>query len=164
MTAVRSLFSIPVLKRLTKSVIQNVYGCKWFRAMQYANLNPGILPRDRTEQVLPFEIVGTDYAGPLYCKSKGKKDIKAYIFLFSCSVSRAVHLELVSNLTTAEFIKCFEKLISRRGKPNIIYSDNAKTFKAGAKWLSSINRDAKFHDFLSKERIIWKFNLSRAPW
>ena len=75
-----------------------------------------------------------------------------------------MHFELVSNLTTTKFIKSFKKLIAGRGKPNIIYSDNAKTFKAGAKWLSSINRDAKFHDFLSKERIIWKFNLSRAPW
>ena len=43
-------------------------------------------------------------------------------------------------------------------------SDNVKTFKAGAKWLNSINRDVNFHDFLSKEKIIWKFNLSRAPW
>ena len=43
--------------------------------------------------------------------------------------------------------------ISRRGKPNIIYSDNMKTFKAEAKWLSNINRDVKFHYFLSKERL-----------
>ena len=70
----------------------------------------------------------------------------------------------MSNLTTTEFIKSFKKLISRRVKPNIIYSDNAKTFKAGAKWLNSINRDVKFNGFLSKERITWKFNLSRAPW
>ena len=83
------------------------------------------------------------------------------MLLFSCSVSRAVHLELMSNLTTAKFIKSFKKLISRRAKPNT-YSDNTKTFKAEAEWLSSINRDEKFHDFLSKEKIIWKFNLSRT--
>ena len=46
----------------------------------------------------------------------------------------------------------------------MIYSDNEKTYKAGAKWFNSISRDEKFHDFLSKEKIIWKFNLSRAPW
>ena len=70
----------------------------------------------------------------------------------------------MSNLSTNEFIRSFKRLISRRGKPNVIYSDNAKTFKAGAKWLNSINRDEQFHDFLIKEKIIWKFNLSRAPW
>ena len=164
MAAVRSLFWIPVLRKLTKSVIQNCYGCKRFRATHYPNPKPGLLPRDRTEQALPFEIVGTDYAGPLYYKSTGKKELKAYILLFSYSVSRAVHLELVSNLSTNEFIRSVKRLISRRGKPNVIYSDNAKTFKAGAKWLNSINRDEQFHDFLIKEKIIWKFNLSRAPW
>ena len=163
MAAVGFLFWVPVLRKLTKSVIQNCYGCKRFRATHYPNLKPELLPRDRTAQALPFKIVGTNYSGPLYYKSKGKKDLKTYILLFSCSVSGDVHLELVPNLTTKEFVKGFKKLISRRGKPNIIYSDNAKTFKAGEKWLNSINTEVKFHDFLSKEKIIWKFNLSRAP-
>ena len=91
---------------------------------------------------------------------KIKKVLKHASYYFP----EVLHLELVSNLTTTEFIKSFKKLISRRGKPNIIDSDNAKTFKAGAKWLNGINRDDKFHDFLSGEKIIWKFNLSRVPW
>ena len=70
----------------------------------------------------------------------------------------------MSNLSTTEFIKSFKRLISRRRKPNIIYSDNAKAFKSGAKWLKNINRDKQLHDFLIKEKIIWKFNLSRASW
>ena len=164
MAAVRSIFWTPVLRKLTKSVIQNCYGCKRFRATHYPNPKPGFLTRDRTEQPLPSEIIGTDYVGPLYYKSKGKKDLKTYILSFFCSVSRTIHLELVPNLTTTEFIKSFKRLILRRPKSNIIYSDNSKTFKAGAKWLNSINRDEKFHDFFNKERIIKKFNLSRAPW
>ena len=123
---------------------------------------PGHLQRDRSYQVSPFEIVGNDYAGRLYYSFKGKKDLKAYILLFSCIVSTGVHLELVSNLSATEFIKSFKKLISRRGNANIIYSDNTETLRAGAKWLNSINRDEKFHEILSKEKIIWKFNLSRA--
>ena len=70
----------------------------------------------------------------------------------------------MSNLSTTEFIKNFKRLISRRRKPNIIYSDNAKAFKSGAKWLKNINRDKQLHDFLIKEKVIWKFNLSRASW
>ena len=157
MAAVRSFFWIAVLRKLTKSVIQNCYGCNRFGATHYPNPKPGLLQRYGTEQALPFEIIGTDYAGLLYCKSKGKKYLITYILLFSCSV-------IVSNLTTTGFIRTFKKLISRRGKPNIIYSDNAKTFKAGAKCLNSISRDQKFHDFLNMERIIWEFSLSRAPW
>ena len=102
--------------------------------------------------------------GPIYYKTKKKNELKAYILLFSCSVTRAVHIELVSNLTTTKFIKSFKRLISRRGKPKIVYSDNAKTFKAGAKWLANINRDQKLHDFLSSDKILWKFNVPKAPW
>ena len=105
-----------------------------------------------------------DYAGPIYYKTKKKSELKAYILLFSCSVTRAVHKELVSNLTTAEFIKSFKKLISRREKLEIVYSDNPKTFKAGAKWLANINKDQVLHDFLSSQTIIWKFNVPKAPW
>ena len=146
--AVRSLFWIPILRKLTKSVIQNCYGCKPFRATHYPNPKPGLLPRDRIEQALPFEIVGTNYPGPLYYKSKSKKELEAYILLFSCSVSRAVLLGLVSNLSTNEFIGSFKTLISRTFKVG------EKTFKVEAKWLNSINRDEQFHGFLIKKKII----------
>ena len=136
---VRSLFWIPHLKSLSKSLIRNCYGCKKFRSLPYHSPKPGPLPKDRTEKCFPFEVIGTDYAGPIYYKTKKKSELKAYILLFSCSVTRAVHIELVTNLTTIEFIKSFKRLISRRGKPKIVYSDNAKTVKAGAKWLPNIN-------------------------
>ena len=73
-------------------------------------------------------------------------------------------IELVANLTTTEFIKSFKRLILRRGKPRVAYSDNAKTFRAGAKWLGNINKDQKLHDFLSRETIIWKFNVPKELW
>ena len=75
-----------------------------------------------------------------------------------------MHTELVSNLTTTEFITGFKKMILRRIKPKIVYSDNAKTFKAGAKWLANINKDQKLQDFLSSQTLIWKINVPKAPW
>lgn len=63
---VRSLFWIPTLRKLTKFVSQIFHSCKRFRAMHYPNRKLGLLPRYRTEQVLPFEFKGTDYADPLY--------------------------------------------------------------------------------------------------
>ena len=129
------------LRKLTKSAIQNCYGCKQFRGTYCPNSKPGILRTDRIERTLPFETVVTNCAGPLYYRSKAKNDLKVYILLFSCSVSRGVHMELVSNISTTEFTKSFKRLISERENPDIIYLDNAKTFKAGAKWYNSINRD-----------------------
>ena len=93
-----------------------------------------------------------------------KKDSKAYILLFSCSLSRAVHLELTPNLTTNEFIKRFKRLIARRGRPKTVDSDNAKTFQAVAQWLKLVIKTEELNKFLTKESIKWKLNLPRAPW
>ena len=161
---VRSLFWIPHLRLLSKSVIRNCYGYKKFRSLPYHFPKPWPLLKDRTEKCFPFEVIGTDYAGPIYYKTKKKNELKTYILLFSCSATRAGHIELVSNLTTTEFIKSFKRLISRRGKPKIVYSDNAKTFKVRAKWQANINRDQKLHDFLNSETILWKFNVPKALW
>ena len=79
--------------------------------------------------------------------------MKAYILLFSCSVSSALYLELVPDITASEFIRCLKRLTDRRGRAKIIYSDNAKTFKAGAKLLHKINKDEKWPHHLSQEQI-----------
>ena len=60
MSHVRSLFWIPHLRRLSKSVIRNCYGCKKFRSLPYHSPEPGPLPRDRTERCFPFEVIDTE--------------------------------------------------------------------------------------------------------
>ena len=104
---------------------------KKFRILPYHSPKPGPLPKDRTEKCFPFKVIGTDYVGAIYYKIKKKSELKAYILLFSCSVTRAAHIELVSNPTTTEFIKGFKRLILRRGKPKIVYSDDAKLSREG---------------------------------
>ena len=94
-----------------------------------------------------------------------KSKLKAYISLFSSSVTRAVRsYGIRTHIITTEFIKSFKILILRRGKPNIVYSDNAKTLEAGAKWLENINKDQKLLNLLHRETIIWDFNVPEAPW
>ena len=78
------------------------------------------------------------------------------------NINKDGHFLTVPNFSTTEFIKSFKRLISRRGSSNIIYLDNVKTFKTGAEWLDSINRDEQFYNFLITKKIIWKCNLSRA--
>ena len=100
MTKVTSNYWIPTLRRLTKSVVRKCYGCKRFNSLPYPGVKPGPLPNDRTEQAMSFQVIDTDFAGPIYDRTKTKKESKAYILIFSCSLSRAVHLELISNTTT----------------------------------------------------------------
>ena len=97
------------------SVVRKCYGCKRFNSLPYLGVKPGPLPNYRTEQAIPFQVIGTDFAGPIYYRTKTKKEQKAYILIVSCSVGGAVHLELIPNTTTKEFIKCLKRLVARRG-------------------------------------------------
>ena len=60
---------------------------------------------------------------------------KVYIALFTCCVTRAVHLELVDDLSSATFRRCLRRFTARQGLPTLIVSDNAKTFQATEKAL-----------------------------
>ena len=155
---------IPSIRKITKSIIKKCHRCVRYRAMPFPRPKPGPSHKQRTQECHPFQVIGVDYAGPIYFRSKNKVISKSYISSFSCSVSRAIHLALGPNLTTQEFIKSMKRLIARQGSPKIVYSDYVKTFQAGAKWLNRINKDEKFHNFLSNESVTWKFNLSKAPW
>ena len=113
---VRSLFWISPLRHLSKLVIRNCYGYKKFGSLPCHSSKPGPLPKYITEKCFPFEVIGTDYAGRIYYKTKKKSELKAYMFIFSCSTTRTVQIELVSNLTITEFIQSFKRMISRRDK------------------------------------------------
>eukprot|EP00794_Sanderia_malayensis_P005857 gene5857-biopygen4857 len=57
-----------------------------------------------------------------------------------------------------------KRFIARRGRPDKIYSDNGRTFVAGAKWVKKVMRNEELQNALTRQNIVWQFNLSRAPW
>ena len=171
MSFIRQKYWVPRLRQLTKKVIRACYGCRKFQVKALASPPTGNLPTDRTVGSIPFEVLGVDFAGPiaykLKAKKEGKKPIqegKAYILLFSCNLTRAIHLELLPNQTTEEFIKSLKRFTARRGRPRKIYSDNRKTFTAAAKWLGKVMKAEQPQNYLAHQEIRWQFNLSRAPW
>jgi hypothetical protein len=108
-------------------------------------------------------VIGADFAGPIKYVTKSKKETKSYLVLYTCSITRAVHLDIVRLLDTKEFIM-HEPQKARRGRPKLFYSDNAITFKAAAKWIQLVKQDEKIKSLLANMSIEWRFNLSRAPW
>ena len=164
MSKVRERHWVPRLRRLAKQVRSNCHGCRRFQAKAFSAPALGKLPRTRTEGTAPFQVLGVDFAGPIRYRVKGNKEKKAYLALFACSLTRAVHLELVKSLETDDFIMCFKKFIARRGRPELVYSDNGTAFEAAAMWLQVVRKDKKFNDNLAELEIEWRFNLSRAPW
>ena len=164
MAAIREEHWIPTLRQIVKSVRSACWGCKRSRVLPLTVPPPGPLPRDRTLGGAAFEVIETDFEGPIDYKLSQKREGKAYLVIFSCSLSRAVHLELVPNLETSTFLPCLKHLIARRGRPIVINSDNGSTFVKKAKWLKQVRSDKQLQGFLESHDIQWKFNLSCGPW
>ena len=122
------------------------------------------LPDFRVVKTPLFSKIGVDFAGPLYTKVSKNVMNKAYIVLFTCCVTRALHLDLVTDLHASTFVNCLRRFCSRRGTPTLIVSDNAKTVKATSKLLRNLQREDRVAEFLEKRRIVWKLNLERSPW
>ena len=97
---IRSKYWVPTLRQLVKRVLRIYYGCKKFHVKSYPVPQKMLLAADCTNLDLSFKIIGADYAEPFLCKSKGKKERKVYLLLFTCSLSRAIHLEMLPNQTT----------------------------------------------------------------
>ena len=85
---------------------------------------------------------------------------RAYITLFTCASTRAVHLKRCKDMTVMEFKRGLKEFVVRRGAPELIVSDNAKTFQAAKKWLLTLRKDEGLFNFLSAKEIEWKFNMS----
>ena len=73
-------------------------------------------------------MIGVDFSGPVKYRDKRKEEKKAYVVLYSCSLTHGVFLEVLPSLETTEFIKSLKRLIARGGRPSKIYSDNGQTF------------------------------------
>ena len=106
----------------------------------------GDLPKARVNPSgFPFESAGVDYAGPIRLKEgkrRGKvRETKAYIAVFVCLSTKAVHLELVTDLTTETFLAAFRRFTARRGLCKTIYFDNGTNFAGAAR----TKRTARIH-------------------
>jgi hypothetical protein len=163
MAAIRETYWVPKLRRLVKTIRSECWGCKRFRTIAIKTPAPGYLPTNRTDGKTAFEVVGVDFAGPIRYK-KTKKESKAYLVIFACSLFRGIYLELLPDLTTETFFPCLKRFIARRGRPRVIYSDNGGTFIKAAKWLKKAQKDERVLNHLEENDIKWIFNLSRAPW
>ena len=145
-------------RKLVRSIIRECVICRRHDALHH-DAPTAPLPIDRIRDASIFEIIGVDYAGPIYLK--GNK--KAWICLFTCAVFRAVHLELVTSLSTPTFSMALRRLIARRGRPSIVYSDNGSNFVGLDNALKRIDY-AKLAKHLALEGIEWKFNPPSSPW
>ena len=84
--------------------------------------------------------------------------------MFTCATTRALHLEIVQELSMETFLLAFHKFAARRSLPTIMVSDNASTYLSAADELRSLMQSTEVKRELGKRGVSWKFIPKRAPW
>ncbi|GFX18132.1 integrase catalytic domain-containing protein [Trichonephila clavipes] len=145
-------------RKTIKEVIKTCIICKRFNAKPIS-VSEGLLPQDRLKDTAVFEIIGLDLAGPLFLKN-GEKN---WILILTCAVYRAIHLELLTSVSTESVLLGLSRFIPRRGRPSAIYSDNGTNFKGAYRLYQKVNFE-KFNNVETLNQISWKFIPPQAPW
>ena len=168
-----------------KSAIR--HGCKTPRCRYIKFETPKMspLPTIRLDKPEAWAHVGVDYFGPLYCihdcdylhcpkddqgrKCRNPPKSKAYGAVFTCMHTRSLHVELVLDATTSQFLMAFRRFSHTRGRPISFYSDNATNFKCADKQLQklfklNIQSDVEKYTYEGLGPIEWKYSTELAPW
>ena len=161
----RSRFWIIKGRQLVRKMLYGCTVCRRFEGQSY-NMPPSPpLPSFRVREEPAFTHTGVDFAGPMYVKSPGSPtQSKVWICLYTCCTVRAIHLDLVQDMSCESFIRSFKRFTARRGFPREIISDNGKTFKAAAKTIANVLNHPEALQYFAGVGMQWSFNLEKAPW
>lgn len=97
----------------------------------------------------PFTFCGLDYFGPMLV-TVGRRHEKRWGVIFTCLTTRAVHLELAASLDTNSTIMSLRRMMSRRGNPTEIYSDNGTNLVGANTELRNAIRDIDYDSMISE--------------
>ena len=158
------LLSGPQIRQVVKYIIQRCVTCLKVIGKPYRKPETPPLPKCRLLESPPFTVCGVDFTGALYYKSDSGSNSKAYICLFTCAVTRAIHLEVVTDMTTQTFLQAFRRFVGRCSLPSQMISDNGSTFLAAAEDIQRLLKDPSINNYMANRSVQWTFIPKRAPW
>lgn len=126
----------------TRQVVRKCVICTKVNPIK-SNYIMGNLPAARVNPSRAFTHCGLDFCGPFQLKERlkrGNHAEKCYVSVFICLSVRAIHLELVTKLSTDAFLGAFHRFTSRRGRPNHVYTDNGTNFVGANNQLRDITK------------------------
>ncbi|XP_076660370.1 uncharacterized protein LOC143363708 [Halictus rubicundus] len=161
---------IPRDKTLVKRVVKGCVTCTRLQG-RTSNQQMGMLPAQRVQPARAFSVSGVDYAGPipmLMTRARGQRTTKGYVVVFVCLCTKAVHLDVVSDLSSASFIAAFKRFVARRGRCHQMLSDNATTFRGADQLLKRMfNAASTFYketaELLAADGTEWRFIPPYSP-
>lgn len=172
MTYIRTQYWIIDTQRMVRNQIHKCVTCHRYSKKMQTQLM-GTLPDQRINMSRAFLHSGVNYAGPVQVltrKKPGKREVtKGYVAVFVCLCTKAIHLELVSDMSSERFLAAFARFYGRRGLPSDMYSDNSKTFIGANNEMSEdltlIKEvfEPQAADVMVKDNVRWHFIPPHAP-
>ncbi|XP_076397868.1 uncharacterized protein LOC143266117 [Megachile rotundata] len=173
LNAIRQRYWLVDGKNTVRFIVRKCIRCFKIKPSDLPEYCMGNLPKSRVTENRPFQVVGIDYCGPFFIKEKrfrNTKKLKVYVAVFICFVTKAVHLELVCDLSTEAFMASLKRFFARRGYAQTIYTDNATNFVGAKRLLDDLQKllDSETHkqtviQQLSNKGIVWRFTPPRSP-
>lgn len=170
-SSIRECFWPTSIRNLVRKVIHECVPC--FRTRpKIQNQLMADLPPERVTPCAPFQRVGVDYCGPFHVAYPHRRNrpLKVFVAVYVCLVTKAVHLELASDLSARGFIATLKRFTSRRGKPELIMCDNGRNFVGARRQLDELRRlfnNQQFQSTVSSqandEQIQFRFIPARSP-
>ena len=157
-TQLREKYFIINSKNVVRSIVNKCTICRRFSAKK-ADVPFAPLPAERVNLKAAFETTGLDLGGHLFLKN-GEK---VWFVLFTCSVYRAIHLELVQTLSTESLLMAIRRFMARRGRVKKFWSDNGTNMVGANNLLKTVDWN-KIQEATLCEKIKWKFNPPASPW
>ena len=119
--------------------------------------------------VRAFIHIGVDYAGPFHlCLTTGRKPktMESYVCVFICLSTKAIHLEMSSELSTALFLGALKRFVSRRGVPSTILSDGGRNFLGAKNEIEEIQtflKSSNFNNAMTKYFVEQEIKFTMNP-
>ena len=167
LSVLRERFWVPkglqTVKKIRKSCVQ----CQRIHGRpQIPQMAP--LPPFRANQPLQvFQECGVDYTGAFTTiQGRGKTRLKRYGCIFTCMVTRAVHIEISASMGTSDFLDCLIRFVARRGRPANIYSDNGTNFVGASREMRQLVAaldQGSIQEFTTRNGFNFVFNPAQSP-
>lgn len=146
-----------------------IHKCEQFRRQYAPLLQPRMapLPKSRVTAYRPvFYNTGVDLLGPFNIPVKRSIE-KRWVTLFTCLDTRALHLEITTDLSASAFLNAYTCFASLRGRPHFIFSDNGTNLVAGDRklreGLARVMEDPGIIQEFADQGVTWRFNPAAAP-
>ena len=130
----------------------------------------GQVTEERMKPASPFRHTALDLFGPFTIRDTVKRRIrgKAFEVIFTCLVTRAVHLDIAEGNSTTDFLATLRRRTSIRGFPQTLHSDNGTQLMMANKILKGVVKDwnmKEITNFGVSQGMRWHFNKAAdAPW